>query len=106
MEPAGIRNGRISPLSAIIRQALREIEADPERPGSQERPETMTNGAMSYHISLSRTRVSGITLKEPRHFILYRREDGLVEVARILHDGRELARHLPASYRNSDAGSN
>jgi toxin ParE1/3/4 len=90
---------------ALIRQALLDIETDHERPGSKERPEIMIEGARTYHISLSRTRVSGARVKEPRHFLLYRRrEDGVVEVARILHDGRDLARHLPESYRCMDAG--
>jgi toxin ParE1/3/4 len=44
---------------------------------------------------------------EPRHFLLYRRrEDGVIEVARILHDGRDLARHLPEGYRRMDIGNN
>ena len=43
--------------SALLRQALLDIEADSERPGSKERPELMVAGARTYHISLSRTRV-------------------------------------------------
>ncbi len=86
---------------ALIRQALLDIEADPERPGSKERPELMAEGARTYHISLSRTRAASARVKEPRHFLLYRRrEDGVIEVARVLHDGRDLARHLPQGYRN------
>ena len=85
---------------ALIKQAVRDIGADPERPGSKERPEIMVEGARTYHTSLSRTRVSGPRVKEPRHFLLYRRrEDGVIEVARILHDDRDLQRHLPEGYR-------
>ena len=85
---------------ALIRQALSDIQADHERPGSKERPEIMIEGARTYHLSLSRTRVSGSRVTEPRHFLLYRRrEDGVTEVARILHDSRDLARHLPEGYR-------
>ena len=88
---------------ALIRQALLDIEADHERPGSKERSEIMVEGARTYHISLSRNRVSGARVKEPRHFLLYRRrEDGVVEVARILHDGRDLDRHLPEGYRRME----
>jgi toxin ParE1/3/4 len=90
--------------SALIRQALIDIEADHERLGSKERPEIMVEGARTYHISLSRTRASGARVKEPRHFLLYRRrEDGVIEVARILHDGRDLEHHLPEDYRRSAA---
>ena len=34
---------------ALISQALTDIEADPERPGSEERPEIMIKGARTYH---------------------------------------------------------
>ena len=90
---------------ALIKQALKDIAADPERPGSKERPEIMIEGARTYHLSLSRSRVSGPGVKEPRHFLLYRRRDaGVIEVARILHEGRDLQRHLPEDYRPMDAG--
>ena len=92
--------------SALIRQALFDIGADPEWPGSKERPEIMIQGARTYHLEFSRSRVSGSTVKEPRHFLLYRRrEDGVIEVARILHDGRDLQRHLPEEYRRGSAAS-
>ena len=92
--------------SALIRQALFDIGADPERPGSKERPEIMIQGARTYHLEFSRSRVSGSTVNEPRHFLLYRRrEDGVIEVARILHDGRDLQRHLPEEYRRGSAAS-
>lgn len=91
---------------ALIRQALLDIEADPEWPGSTERPEIMVKGARTFHISMSRSRVTGARVKEPRHFLLYRRcADGIVEVVRVLHDGRDLNRHLPEGYRRMDAGS-
>jgi toxin ParE1/3/4 len=85
---------------ALLKQALRDIAADPERPGSMERPELIT-GARTYHLRFSRdrARVSG-PVRNPRHFLLYRRNDeGVIEVARGLHDARDLARHLPEDYR-------
>ena len=86
----------------LIKQAVRDIAADPERPGSKERPEIMTKGARTYHLEFSRSRVSGSRVKEPRHLLLYRRrDDGVIEVARILHDSRDLRRHLPEEYRRS-----
>ena len=88
---------------ALIKQALKDIGAHPERPGSKERPEIMIKGARTYHLESSRSRVSGPGVKAPRHFLLYRRRtDGVIEVARILHDGRDLARHLPENYRPAD----
>jgi toxin ParE1/3/4 len=88
---------------ALIRQALLDIEADLELQGSRERPELMVKGARTFHISLSRNRVAGARVKEPRHFILYRlRADGVVDVGRILHDSCDLDRHLPAGYGRAD----
>ena len=37
---------------ALIRQGVLDIELDHERPGSQERPEIMIDGARTYHLSL------------------------------------------------------
>ena len=90
--------------SALIRQALFDIGADPERPGSKELPEIPIKGARTYHLEFSRNRASGSRVKEPRHSVLYRRrEDGGIEVARILHDGRDIQRHLPEEYRRGAA---
>ncbi len=80
----------------LLLQALRDIEADPERPGSKEWPNILAIGTRTYHLSFSRSRTNGQAVKEPRHFILYRlRKDAGIEVGRILHDGRDLQRHLP-----------
>ena len=87
---------------ALIRQALLDIEIDHERPGSRERPEIMVEGARTYHLAVSRTRVSGVRVKEPTHFLLYRQRGKVIEVARILHDSRDLEQHLPAAYRRSE----
>ena len=92
---------------ALLKQAVRDIGSDPELTGSKERPEIMIDGAKTYHISLSRNRVRGSTVREPRHFLLYRvREEGGIEVARILHDCMDLARHLPEGYRRIEADRN
>lgn len=86
---------------ALIGQALLDLKDDLERPGSKARPDLLVEGARTYHLALSRTRSAGARVKEPRHFLLYRRrEDGVIEVARVLHDSRDLARHLPVGYRN------
>ena len=85
---------------ALLIQALGDIVADPDRPGSMERPEIMAAGARTYHLEFSRARVKGPRVKAPRHFLLYRRRDEhTLEVARVVHDSRDLARHLPVDYR-------
>lgn len=84
---------------ALIKQALRDIEEDPERPGSTEKPELMIEGGRTYHLSFSRGRLPHPGVKEPRHFLLYRRRGKVIEVVRILHDARDLKRNLPEAYR-------
>jgi plasmid stabilization system protein ParE len=43
--------------------------------------------------------VSGRRVKDPRHFLIYRKRGDVIEVARIVHDSRDLARHLPEDYQ-------
>ena len=88
---------------ALIVQALRDIESEPDRHGSIERSEIMIEGARTYHIGFSRDRAKialGV-VHNPRHFILYRRRESrnAIDIGRILHDGRDLQRHLPEDYR-------
>lgn len=84
---------------ALLKQALSDIEGDPELVGSREHREILRRGVRTYHLLFSRSRVMGPQVKEPRHFILYRkREVGVIEVGRILHDGRDLERHIPENY--------
>ncbi len=79
----------------LIEQALADIVADPERAGSIARPDLKIDGVRTYHLALSRRRVLGPRVKAPRHFVVYRKNGDVVEVARILHDSRDIARNLP-----------
>ncbi|SDG14283.1 type II toxin-antitoxin system RelE/ParE family toxin [Thalassobaculum litoreum] len=82
---------------ALIKQAFKDIAADPFRPGSKERPE-IGEGVRSYHISLSRER-AGSDIKTPRHFVLYYLPtDAEIAVSRVIHDSRDLARHVPRDH--------
>lgn len=79
---------------ALLKQALRDLRDDPLRPGSSERPEIGQN-IRSYHTALSRKRAAS-KVKAPRHFLFYFLSDeDAVVVSRILHDARDLARHIP-----------
>jgi toxin ParE1/3/4 len=90
---------------ALINKPLRTLALTPNV-RDRKRPEIMVRGARICHLEFSRNRVSGSKVKAPRHFLLYRRrDDGVIEVARILHDGRDLQRHLPEDYRPLDAQS-
>ncbi|WP_085620029.1 type II toxin-antitoxin system RelE/ParE family toxin [Thalassospira alkalitolerans] len=82
---------------ALLRQAFKDIRDDPYRPGSKERSEIGGN-IRSFHTSLSRKRASSY-VKAPRHFVLYFiPSDNEVAVSRVLHDARDLARHLPEKH--------
>jgi toxin ParE1/3/4 len=83
--------------TALLKQALRDIREDPYRPGSRERAEIGEN-IRSYHTALSRDR-SASGVKSPRHFILYFLPgDDEVVVSRVLHDSRDLARHVAVDH--------
>jgi len=86
----------------LLKQALRDIAADPERPGSQERPD-LAPGIRVYHLFFSRDRARGSLgiVRTPRHFLVYRRRETVIDVVRVLHDARDLERHMPADYRSS-----
>jgi toxin ParE1/3/4 len=81
----------------LIVQALRDIEANMECPGSQDRSD-LQKGIRSYHLSFSHERARsalGIVHK-PRHFVIYRPREGhpAIDILRILHDERDPQRHL------------
>lgn len=91
--------GGADAYDALLKQTLRDIRDDPFRPGSRERSE-LGEGIRSFHSSLSRGR-AGSPIKSPRHFVLYFVPDeDAVAVSRILHDSRDLARHVPGEHRN------
>ena len=83
---------------ALMARVLTDIAADPELPGAQHRS-ALAEGVLVYHLRFSRDRARtalGI-VRNPRHFVVYRRRDqtNIIEVLRVLHDGRDLARHVP-----------
>ena len=89
-EPAADR------YAMLIRRALLDIQDDPNRPGVKGRPEALNPDVRLYHLSSSRERVSGQPVKEPRHFIAFRQKAEVIEILRVLHDSRDMVRHLPA----------
>jgi plasmid stabilization system protein ParE len=67
-------------------------------PGSQERPE-LGKGVFVYHVRFSHKRAQSRfgPVGNPRHFAVYRSRGNrtVIEIIRILHDSRNLARHVP-----------
>lgn len=88
-------DGARTRYEVLIVAALRDVAAQPDRPGSIERPE-LGAAVRSWHLRLSRERArteNGV-VRHPRHFLIYRPEPGQVVIGRVLHDAMELARHL------------
>jgi toxin ParE1/3/4 len=87
--------------AALVAQAITEIARDPARRGSVSREE-IAPAARTYHLWHARNGVpaSRGRVRHPRHFLLFRsRDDGRVEIARVLHDSMDLQRQLPREYR-------
>jgi toxin ParE1/3/4 len=94
-ESAGLR------YEALLAQAIVDVAADPNLPGSHGRSEIAVS-ARTYHLAHSRNHISAEVgrVRRPRHFLLYRtRSDRRVEIGRVLHDAVDLARHLPDEYQ-------
>ena len=83
--------------AALIVQAIEDLTVDPDRVGVETRPE-IAAGVQTYHLAHSRNRVApaaGRVITQ-RHFVIFRlRSDWALEIARVLHDSMDLARHLP-----------
>jgi toxin ParE1/3/4 len=84
----------------LIDQAISDLADDPERPAAKERPDLLP-GVWLYHLAFSRAHVPrDQAVKSPRHFVMFRHvQPGVIEILRILHDSRDLARHLPDDFQ-------
>jgi toxin ParE1/3/4 len=84
--------------AALIDHTVLDLRDNPDCVGAVARGEIGAH-ISTYHLKYSRDNVRGERVKQPRHFILYRYTDSFIEFARLLHDSRDLERHLPASYK-------
>jgi len=90
---------------AILLRAILDVTDDPERAGAQPRPE-IAPAARTYHLFFNRNRVEDAIgrVRRLRHLLLYRvRQDGRVEIGRVLHDSMDIAQHLPDDYMSRTA---
>ena len=78
---------------ALIVAGIRDVARDPYGPGVQSRSE-LGDGVYSWHLRQSRTHVAGDLIHDPRHFLIYRVDDGIVVIGRVLHDSMDLERHV------------
>ena len=81
---------------ALIERALADLTENPFRPGAKHR-EDLLPGIYTYHLALSRERVPQGRVKSPRHFLVYRVVTHRIEILRVLHNGRDLDHHTPAT---------
>ena len=67
----------------LLRTAFIEIRNDLEAPGSK-----VVDGLRLYHLRHCRKKapVKGLIVKSPRHFLICREREGVVEIARTPHD--------------------
>jgi toxin ParE1/3/4 len=82
----------------LLQRTLFDIAANPECPGSRARNE-LASGVRTYHLFFSRNRAASELgmVKKPRHLLVYRmRDDNVIQLIRVLHDSRDLSRHLPS----------
>lgn len=79
----------------LLAQALKDIGADPERAGVQHR-EDIGDSLRLYHLRFSRSRAAAAPgrVGRPRHYLVFRCEDGYLELLRVIHDSRDVQRHV------------
>ena len=69
----------------LIATAIRNAASSRDNDDRSRRPE-LGQGVFSWHLAQSRERVVGKAVRNPRHFLLCRREDDILVVGRVLHD--------------------
>lgn len=77
----------------LIEQAVSDLAEHPDRPGTRFRSEF---GYFFYHLRNSRERAQTEfgAVKTPRHFVVYRADDSILEIVRILHESMDFEIHL------------
>ncbi|HET7326906.1 MAG TPA: type II toxin-antitoxin system RelE/ParE family toxin [Nocardioidaceae bacterium] len=77
----------------LIGTAIRDAASRTDDGGQTPRPD-LGDGVFSWHLTQSRTRSPGGTVRRPRHFLICRREGDVWVIGRVLHDAMELRRHV------------
>ena len=87
-------NSAAERYQALVERAMADLADNRLRPGSKKR-EGLQPGIYTYHLASSRENVSEGRVKSPRHFLGYRIVMDRIEILRVLHDSRDLDRHVP-----------
>lgn len=87
---AEVRDG----YEELISATLEGLMDNPLHPGTRDRPE-LGHGVRVVHLRSShgRVRAGARRIRSPRHFVVYRQVDGVVQVVRVLHEAMDLPRH-------------
>lgn len=90
---AAVRDGYEAPIDVAILSIL----DDPNRAGSHDRTD-LGRGIRTLHLASSRDDVSQDVrrIASPRHFVVYRQVEGVIQVVRLLHEAMNLPeQHIP-----------
>lgn len=85
---SAVRDG----YQALMRATFASIARDPELPGSHDRSD-LGQGLRTVHLRTCRDEVSPAVrrITNPRHFVVYRQADEVVQVVRLLHDAMDIS---------------
>jgi toxin ParE1/3/4 len=89
------RFGEITSLryDELLEHSLADLLAEPTRLGVAQHPE-LPKGVFAYHLRFSRLKQKRGAIEKPRHLILFRANDSVLTVLRVLHDSMDLPTHL------------
>jgi toxin ParE1/3/4 len=77
----------------LLEYALADLLAKPARLGVTQHP-GLPKDVFAYHLRFSRIKAKRGAIEKPRHFILFRANDSVLIVLRVLHDSMNLPAHL------------
>ena len=86
-EPSSLKYDR------LMEAALADLLAEPTRLGVRLHP-AMPQGIFVYHLRFSRRKPATAGVEKPRHFFVFRVDEDILTVLRVLHDSMDLAAHV------------
>jgi toxin ParE1/3/4 len=80
--------------AAVLADAMRQIADEPKGPLTRNRTE-LRLGVRSFHVRHARRSADAPKVRRPVHVLYYRvAEQGVIEIARVLHERMDPIRHL------------
>ena len=78
---------------SLMEAALSDLLAEPTRLGVRHHP-AMPQAVLVYHLRFSRKKPTGAGVEKPRHFFVFRVDEDILTVLRVLHDSMDLVAHM------------